>query len=136
MHANRKSEESVVPAKPANKGAAEALAESVEERDSTERNAREAALRRTPSRTKRESRGLWGVREAARQDSTLKFTALLHHIDEDCLRDAFFNLKKTAAVGVDEVTWQDYERNLEANLGDLQGRIHRGAYRAKPSRRV
>jgi group II intron reverse transcriptase/maturase len=136
MNADRKSDESVVPATPANNGAAEAPAESVEERDSTKRNAEQAALHRTPSREQRRSRGLDGVREAARKDSTLKFTALLHHVDEECLTEAFFNLKKTAAVGVDGVTWHEYERNLEANIADLHGRIHRGAYRAKPSRRA
>ncbi len=108
MNANRKSDESVVPATPANNGAADAPAESAEERDSAERNADQDALRRTPSREKRESCGLLGVREAARKDSTLKFTALLHHVNEDCLTDAFFNLKKTAAVGVDGVTWHEY----------------------------
>jgi RNA-directed DNA polymerase len=76
------------------------------------------------------------VREAARKDRALKFTALLHHVSEDCLREAFFNLKKTAAVGVDGVTWQEYERNLEDNIADLHGRVHRGAYRAKPSLRT
>lgn len=136
MHADGKSDEFVVPATSANKGAAEAPAESTEERNSTKRNAEQATSPRTPSRTKRESRGLHGVREAARKDSTLKFTALLHHVSEDCLREAFFNLKKTAAVGVDGVTWQEYERNVEENIVNLHGRIHRGAYRAKPSRRV
>jgi len=135
MNANRKSDESVIPAKPANNGAAEASAERVEERDSTKRNALQPALCRTPGRTKRKSRGLHGVREAARKDSTLKFTALLHHVNEDCLIEAFFNLKKMAAVGVDGVTWHDYERNLEANIAALHDRIHRGAYRAQPSRR-
>jgi group II intron reverse transcriptase/maturase len=76
------------------------------------------------------------VREAAREDRTLKFTALLHHVSEDCLREAFFNLKKTAAVGVDEVTWHEYEQDLEERIADLHGRVHRGAYRAKPSKRV
>jgi hypothetical protein len=76
------------------------------------------------------------VREAARKDRSLKFTALLHHVNEDCLREAFFNLKKGAAVGVDGVSWYDYERNVEINIADLHGRIHRGAYRALPSRRV
>jgi group II intron reverse transcriptase/maturase len=76
------------------------------------------------------------VREAARKGSQLKFTALLHHVDEECLTEAFFQLKKTAAVGVDRVTWHEYEQNLEANIRDLHGRVHRGAYRAKPSRRV
>jgi len=136
MHASRKSDESVVPATPANKGAAETPAEPAEERDSAERDAAQAALRRTPSRTKRKSRGLHGVREAARGDSTLKFTALLHHANKDCLTEAFFNLKKTAAVGVDGVTWQEYERNLEVHIADLHDRLHRGAYRARPSRRV
>ena len=136
MNANRKSDGSIVPATTANKGAAEAPAEPSEERDSANRNAEQAVSRRTPSRTKRGSRGLHGVREAARKDGALKFTALLHHVNEKCLTEAFFNLKKKAAVGVDGVTWHEYERNLEANITDLHGRIHRGAYRAKPSRRV
>ena len=131
MNANRQSDESVVPATSANNDAAEASTESIEERDSPKKNAEQDALCRTPSRTKRRSRGLHGVREAARKDSRLVFTALLHHVNEECL-----HLKKTAAVGVDEVTWQEYSRNVEANLADLHGRIHRGAYRAKPSRRV
>lgn len=136
MHADGKSDEFVVPATSANNGAAEAPAEPVEERNSAKRSAEQAALRRTPGRTKRKSRGLHGVREAARKDSTLKFTALLHHVNEDCLTEAFFHLKKTAAVGVDGVTWSEYERTLEARIVDLHDRIHRGAYRAKPSRRV
>jgi RNA-directed DNA polymerase len=131
MDANRKSDESVVPATSANNGAADAPAESTEERDSTKRNAEQTALHRTPSRTKRKSRGLSGVREAARQDSTLRFTALLHHVNEECLTEAFFNLKKTAAVGVDAVRWQEYEQQVEARIADLHERIHRGAYRAR-----
>ena len=120
----------------ANNDAAEASAESIEERDSAKRNDVQANLPRTPSRTQRKSSGLHGVREAARKDSTLRFTALLHHINFDCLYAAFFNLKKTAAVGVDEVTWHEYEQNVEANIEDLHERIHRGAYRAKPSLRI
>ena len=136
MNAHRKSDESVVPATSANNGAAEAPAELAEARDSAERNAEQAALHRTSSRLKRKSRGLHGVREAARKDSTLKFTALLHHVNEDSLAEAFYALKTTAAVGVDGVTWQEYERDVEANIADLHGRIHRGAYRARPSLRV
>ena len=136
MNANRKSDESVVPATSTNKGDAESSAESSEERGSAKRNADETDLHRTLNRNDRKSSGLYGVREAARRDSTLKFTALLHHVNEDCLTEAFFNLKKTAAVGVDGVTWLEYERNLEINIADLHSRIHRGAYRAKPSRRV
>lgn len=135
MNANRNSEESIVPATSTNNDATDASAEPAEGRDSAKRNAEQAALRRTPGRNKRRSRGLHGVREAARNSSTLKFTALLHHVNEDCLAEAFFNLKKTAAVGVDGVTWYEYERDLEANIADLHDRIHRGAYRAQPSRR-
>ena len=136
MNAEGKSDESVVPAKRANRSGAEPSTEPAEERGSTEWNANQDALCRTQSRTEHKSRGLAGVREAARKDSTLKFTALLHHVNEDCLTEAFYNLKKSAAVGVDGVTWHDYEQNLEAHIADLHGRIHRGAYRALPSRRV
>lgn len=136
MHADGKSHGSVVPTTMANNGATEAPAESHEGRDPAKRNAEQDTLHRTQGRIQGKSRGLAGVREAARKDSTLKFTALLHHVNEDCLYEAFFNLKKTAAVGVDEVTWHEYERNLEANLLDLHDRIHRGAYRAWPSRRA
>jgi len=141
MNADGKSDESIVPAKQANKdrvdlSTTERSAESAEESDSTKRNVEQTALPRTPGRTKRKSRGLGGVREAARKDSKLKFTALLHHVNEDCLTEAFFNLKKSAAAGVDGVTWQDYEHNLEYHIAGLHDRIHRGAYRALPSRRV
>jgi group II intron reverse transcriptase/maturase len=76
------------------------------------------------------------VRETARAKPDLKFTSLLHHVNEELLHSAFFDLKKTAAVGVDEVTWHDYEQDLEERITDLHGRIHRGAYRAKPSKRI
>ena len=135
MNADRKSDEFVIPTTSTNNDAAEASAESTEERNSAKRNDEQAALHRTRGRNKRKSTGLLGVREAARKDSKLKFTALLHHVNEDCLNEAFFNLKKSAAVGVDGVTWHEYEQNLEANITDLHDRIHRGAYRAKPSRR-
>jgi group II intron reverse transcriptase/maturase len=90
---------------------------------------------RIQSRDKAEASGLDRVRGAARKDGDLRFTALLHHADVDALRRSFFKLKKTAAVGIDGVTWQDYEQALEENLTDLHGRIHRGSYRAKPSLR-
>src|SRR5262249_510733 len=66
----------------------------------------------------------------------LKFTALLHHVSLDLLRDSYYSLEKQAAPGVDGMTWQAYGGDLEARLADLHGRIHRGAYRAQPSRRV
>ena len=69
------------------------------------------------------------------QDKKEKLTALLHHVNIDVLRWAFFSLKKRAAPGVDGVTWDQYEVDLEANLVDLHARVHTGAYRALPSRR-
>jgi group II intron reverse transcriptase/maturase len=76
------------------------------------------------------------VREAAKRDGKLRFTALLHHVNIEQLRSSYSNLQKQAAPGVDGVTWEEYGNNLEAQLSDLHGRIHRGAYRAQPSRRV
>jgi len=81
------------------------------------------------------SPGLDRVRNAARQRKKEKFTALLHHVTVDLLRDAFLALKRRAAPGVDGVTWQDYEADLEGNLQDLHARVHRGTYRAQPVRR-
>ncbi len=136
MHAAGKSDGSIVPAKATNKGGAESSAELSEERGPAKRNIDQDALHLTQSRVNRRSRGLAGVREAARKDGKLRFTALLHHVNADSLTAAFFQLKKTAAVGVDEVTWQEYEQDLQDHITDLHGRIHRGAYRAKPTRRV
>jgi RNA-directed DNA polymerase len=136
MDADRKSDGFALPMSSANKDAAEASAESGEGRDPAKRNDCQGALHRTQGRSKRKSSGLAGVREAARKDSTLRFTALLHHVNEECLAKSFKALKREAAVGVDEVTWREYEREMEANLADLHDRIHRGAYRAKPSRRI
>jgi group II intron reverse transcriptase/maturase len=76
------------------------------------------------------------VRQAARQRKKEKFTALLHHITVDTLRVAYYALKRKAAPGVDGVTWEDYEADLEPRLADLHGRVHRGAYRPQPSRRT
>ena len=76
------------------------------------------------------------VRQAARQRKKERFTALLHHISIDCLRMAFFALKRDAASGVDGLTWPTYEADLDRNLTDLHERVHRGAYRALPSRRT
>jgi len=80
--------------------------------------------------------GLGRVRRVAATDKEARFTALLHHVDVDCLRVAYFALRPKAAPGVDGVTWGDYGVDLEANLRDLHARVHRGAYRARPSRRV
>ena len=136
MNANGKSDGSVIPMNPTNNGGTEPPAESAEERPPAKRNAKPSNLARTPSRKKRRSRGLFGVREAARKSRDLKFTALLHHINEELLTSSFYELKKKAAVGVDQMTWYEYEGDLENRIVDLHGRIHRGAFRAKPSRRV
>ena len=76
------------------------------------------------------------VRRMARTDKEAQFTALLHHVNVDRLRAAYLALEPKAAPGVDGVTWEDYGEDLEANLRDLHARVHRGAYRARPSRRV
>jgi retron-type reverse transcriptase len=82
------------------------------------------------------SRALERIRQAARRDRNEKFTALMHHISVDLLETAFLDLRKAAAPGIDGVTWQDYEADLEGNLVDLHDRVQSGAYRATPSRRV
>jgi group II intron reverse transcriptase/maturase len=82
------------------------------------------------------SQALERIRQRARQRKKERFTSLLHHISIDLLDEVFFELKEDAAPGVDGLTWTDYELNLEHNLEDLHARIHRGAYRALPSRRV
>lgn len=136
MNVSGKSDEFVVPPTQANNAGTEPAAESVEGRNSAKRNDGPPDPDRAPKRTKRGSLGLAGVRETARAQPRLKFTSLLHHINVALLRTAFFDLKKTAAVGVDEMTWHDYEQGLDDRLADLHGRIHRGAYRAKPSKRI
>jgi group II intron reverse transcriptase/maturase len=98
-------------------------------------NARQPHTFSTQSETS-VSQGLEGVRKAAKESKELKLTALLHHMTVGLLRDSFYALKRKAAPGVDGVTWQDYEAGLEDRLVDLHGRVHRGAYRAQPSRRV
>jgi group II intron reverse transcriptase/maturase len=76
------------------------------------------------------------VRETARNRRELKFTNLLHHLNVELLTSSFYQLKKTAAVGIDRVTWHEYEQGLQDRINDLHGRIHRGAFRATPSKRV
>ena len=80
--------------------------------------------------------GLRRAREVPRRDGRARFTALLHHVDVDLLRESFYALKRHVSPGVDGLTWEQYEDGLEGRLRDLHGRVHRGAYRAQPSRRV
>src|ERR1700738_4288716 len=111
------------------------LAESGEERPLIKENAGQPNTYPTQS-GKGVSQGLAGGRKAARGNKEMKFTALLHHLTVDLLRESFYSLKRKAAPGVDGVTWQEYETGLEDRLVDLHGRVHRGAYRGLPSRRV
>src|SRR5246127_4194672 len=110
-------------------------AEPVERRAGTKGNAGQQSTRRTQSRES-VSQALERIRKVARERNKEKFTALLHHININLLEEAFFELKKNAAPGVDRLTWKDYEADLERNLKDLHARVQRGACRALPSRRV
>ena len=116
--------------------AATGAAERVEERGLAKGNPRQQNAPRTLRREGALS-ALERIRQAARRDRTLRFTALMHHVDNPAiLREAYFSLKREAAPGVDRVTWRQYGGDLEGNLLDLCGRLQRGAYRAKPVRRV
>src|SRR4030095_11950638 len=133
MNGPEKSDSAIRAKKPANK-ADQTAAERVEQRAGTKGNMVQPHTRRTQSRAG-VSQGLDRVRDAARQRKKEKFTALLHHVTIELLRDAFLALKRRAAPGVDGVTWQDYESDLEGNLRGLHSRVHRGTYRALPVRR-
>jgi RNA-directed DNA polymerase len=129
-----KSDCAVIPvSQPNNEG--QPSAEAGEGRAQTQENIGQSRMRPTQS-GKRMSQGLSGVRKAARERKQERFTALLHHLNVGLLRDSFYALKRQASPGVDGVTWQEYEAGLEDRLVDLHSRVHRGAYRARPSRRV
>lgn len=168
MKGHEKSDERVVPAKPANKGedcrvssygdpytgtkvetpdtakgdptawtsAGSPTAELVEERRSAKENPMQQSMLRTQGRACMQH-ALQRVREAAKRDGKMQFTSLFHHVyDVNVLREAYFSLSRNAAPGVDGMTWQSYGENLEDNLLALSWRLKRGAYRAKPVRRV
>jgi len=134
MNDPEKSDGLVVPTKSPNNASCLA-AEAAEGRSPAKRNMEEQNTPRTQSRIDVPS-ALDRVREAARRDKKKRFTALLHHVTVDRLRDAYLALERKAAAGVDGVTWNEYGENLDAKLQDLHVRVHRGAYRAKASRRV
>jgi len=134
MHVLEKSDCAAVPVNQPNKGG-QTSAEIGEGRARTKENIAQPHMRPTQSE-KRMSQGLDGVRKAAKERKQERFTALLHHLNVDLLRDSFYALQRKASPGVDGVTWQEYESGLEDRLVDLHSRVHRGAYRAKPSRRV
>src|SRR5882724_2082117 len=135
MNEHGKSDRPVVPVKSPNK-AGEPAAEGTEGSGLTKGNLPQQNASRTPSRTDAPS-ALERVRQAASKDKETRFTALLHHLyNLETLRTAYFCLKKEAAPGVDGETWRHYGETLEENLQDLSHRLKRGAYRAKPVRRV
>jgi len=144
MYGGGKSDFAIVAEKPANKAeqpvaersAAEpTAAESAEPRAGTKGNADQQSTCRTQSRVS-VSQALERIRKVARERKKERFTALFHHMNIDLLEEAFYELKENAAPGVDRLTWKDYEAELEHNLEDLHDRVHWGAYRALPSRRV
>ena len=134
MHGPGESDSAIVAGKPTNK-AERSAAEPVEPRAETKGNASQQSTGRTQSRGT-VSQALERIRQRARQRKKERFTSLLHHISIDLLEQAFFELKEDAAPGVDGLTWRTYEADLDRNLTDLHERVHRGAYRALPSRRV
>src|SRR3982074_2116891 len=144
MHGHEKSDPAIVAVKPANKAeqpAAEqsatelTAAEPVEPRAGTKGNAGQQTMPWAQSQTSM-SHALERIRKVARERKKEKFISLFHYISVELLEEAFYKLKADAAPGVDRLTWKDYEADLERNLEDLHDRVHRGAYRALPSRRV
>jgi len=134
MHVREESDRGVLPMSQSNKD--ERLSAEIEEgRPLIEENTLQPNTRPTQSGVS-VSQGLAGVRKAARDNKEMRFTALLHHVTVELLRDSFYSLKRKAAPGVDGMTWQEYETGLEGRIIDLHSRVHRGAYRAQPSRRV
>jgi len=133
MHGRETSDPFVVALKRANEG--DQPEESAEPRKGAKGNTGQSGTRRTPGRES-VSHGLDRVRRTARERPTERFTALLHHVDVELLRSAYGWLRKEASPGVDGVTWDAYGEDLERRLVDLKDRVHRGAYRAQPSRRV
>ncbi len=134
MHGPEKSDPAIVAAKSANK-AGQPGAERMEPRAGAEGTARQPHTDRTLSRAD-VSPGLTRIREAAKDRKKERFTSLLHHIDVALLEQAYDWLKRDAAPGVDGMMWADYGEGLAERLADLHGRVHRGSYRAQPSRRT
>jgi group II intron reverse transcriptase/maturase len=135
MDISGESDGRIVPAKLSNNEEFTASAETAEGRRPTKGNVEQPTTKRTQGRSDVSS-GLSRVREAARRDKRARFTALLHHVNIDLLRESYYRLKRQAAPGVDGVTWPQYEEDLDERLKDLHERVHRGSYRAQPSRRT
>ena len=132
MHVLEKSDCAVVPVNQPNK-AGQPSAEAGKGRAQTRENIVPSHMHPTPS-GKRMSQGLDGVRKVARERKQERFTALLHYLSVELLRDSFYPLQRKASPGVDGVTWQEYETGLGDRLVDLHNRVHRGTYRAQRPR--
>jgi group II intron reverse transcriptase/maturase len=133
-HVSGESDDPIVPTKPTNKAGLPA-AEPVEGRGSTKGNTGQSAADRAQNR-RHASIGLEGVRQVARRSKDTRFTTLLHHVDVGRLRESYLALNRRAIPGIDRMTWGEYGEDLEVRLQDLYTRIHRGIYRAKPSKRA
>jgi RNA-directed DNA polymerase len=134
MNGQEKSDSAIVAVKSPNK-AGSPVAEATEPRAGTKGNVGQQSTHRAQDRA-RVTQALDRIRKAARLRKKERFTALLHHVNVDTLRTAFYALKRRAAPGVDGITWQDCEADLELRLRVLHGRVHKGAYRPQPSRRT
>ena len=134
MNGMEKSDSVIVAAKPANKGTP-VPAEPVEPRTEPKGNLEGQSTRRTQDRES-VSQAADRIRQFVQREPGMRLTTLLHHVTVAALRWAFFELKKDAAAGADGMTWRMYEEGLEGRLADLHDRVHSGAYRATPSRRV
>ena len=134
MNGMEKSDSGVVATKSANKGAS-VPAEPMERRTEPKGNLESQSTRRTQDRES-VSQAADRIRQFVEREPRERLTALLHHVTVDALRWAFFKLKRNAAAGADGMTWRMYEEGLESRLADLHDRVHSGAYRATPSRRV
>ena len=144
MHGRGKSDSAIVAVNLANKAAAPVAersaartiaAEPGEPRAETKGNADQQSTCRAQSRVS-VSQALERIRKVATEKRKEKFISLFHHISIELLEVAFYELKADAAAGIDKLTWQDYETDLEERLEGLHDRVHSGAYRALPSRRV
>jgi RNA-directed DNA polymerase len=143
MHGHEKSDDAIVAVKPANEAvqsaaeqsaATTAATESGERRAKAEGNAGQQSTCRAQSRVS-VSQALERIRQVAKERKKEKFISLFHHISVELLDDSFYELKRDAAAGIDGLTWKAYEQDLDRKLEDLHARVHRGAYRALPSRR-
>ena len=120
MYVLEESDYAIVPMKLTNRED-KTSAEPAEGRAQTKENDAQPHTHPTQSGA-RVSQGLGGVRQTARARKQERFTALLHHLTIDLLRESYYALQRSAAPGVDGVSWQQYEQDLEIRLAELHGR--------------